>query len=628
MSYWDGQPDQNITPTAADGITAGPQTGFMANFHAAFSDAYHVHSALAAQEDMSNLEQQNLDALYKATGTRLPPVFPGAFYGPQDASGPFQQDIMHVFAGDVGDYGAANAAQMQKEYRDTAQAQIEKYDTLAQQHGLPTYEQMFKQVQQNAQASEADAQDVGSRATTTGWLGGIAGGVAGSMFPNRDPINFATLALGGAGKSILARTAAQVGMNSVAAAGELLSGGADTQKLLTGQAPTAGEEAAQIGLAGAGAGLLHLGGEAVGAGFRAVARRFGAAAPDLTSAALAKEAEDAIGPSPYGDSRVAQGLHTGEVLDALRRDTPLNMRSLMQDQPEFAISSLAGRNSDSLFTGTSQPLRNLFDDLPKGVNAGRTNQALSDITGRIDANTQAAKQLDDQIAARTGADDYDPGAAKRTQAQLTALNQQIADTTDARKLGQLNRDKAQLEVALSRAEAVNNDLKAMIGQRDGINQAGDAMRLQRAQIVADAVKGKPGIRKSAVASTLLDGDRVRATDVASSRPPSVADAIEQEISKPAPEPTPESAPKPRIIVPEQPKQVEGQPEPKLLPPPGEKGSGEMVEVGQRSGAIDMDTFIPWGKDADGNQVMRTPRDILKELDSHDALYRAMTECMI
>ena len=192
----------------------------------------------------------------------------------------------------------------------------------------------------------------------------------------------------------------------------------------------------------------------------------------------------------------------------------------------------------------------------------------------------------------------------------------------------MNRDKAQLEVALARADAVNSDLKAMIAKRDGINQVGDALRLQRAQTVADVVKGKPGINKSAVASTLLDGDQVRANTVANTPPASTADAIEQQISKPAPEPTPESAPKPRIIVPEQPKQIEGQPAPKLLPPPGEKGSGEMIEVGQRSGAIDMDTMIPFGRDADGNVEMHSVRDILKDLDSHDNLYKAMTECMI
>jgi len=621
VSFFDGQPDMNVLPTAADGVTAGPQTGFAANFQAAAADAYHVRSAFAAQEDMSNLEQTQLDALYKATGTRLQPVFPGAFYPLTSQTGAYQQDFMHVMAGD----DTVNDT-MRQEYSQKAQAQIEKYDELAQQHGLLTYEQMFKQVQQNAQQTATGAQDTASRATLAGEVGGFLGGAAGSMTP-RDPINLATLALGGIGKSFIARTVSQIGLNGLAQAGELLNGSADTQKLLLGKGPTTGEEATQIALAGLGAGALHVGGEAIGAGYRALVARFGAAAPDVASAALAKEADEAIGKSPYGDSRVAQGLHTSETIDTLRRDRPLN---LVPDfsQPEYAISSLAARNSDQLFTGTSQPLANLFDKLPKGVNAGKTNGVLADLTSRIDETSGAAKQLDDQITAHTSADDYDPGAAKRTQAKLSEINAQISDTTDKRTLGQLNRDKAQLEVALTRAEAVNNDLKAMIAKRDGINQVGDALRLQRAQTVASVVKGQPGIRKSAVASTMLGGDPVRANDVAASRPASVADAIEQEISKPAPELTPESAPKPRIIVPEQPKQIEGQPAPKLLPPPGEKGSGEMVEVGQRSGAIDMDTMIPFGRDADGNVEMHSVRDILKDLQSHDDLYKAMTECMI
>lgn len=620
---FDGQINADAIPSPGAEGTAGPQTGFAANFTAAAADAYHVRSAFAAQQDMSNLEQTQLDAMYKATGTRFQPIFPGAFYPLSSQTGGYQQDFMHVLAGD----DTVNDT-MRQEYAQKAQAQIAKYDELAQQHGLLTYEQMFKQVQQNAQATAANAADVSQRSTFAGEVGGFLGGAAGSMTP-RDPINLATLALGGIGKSFIARTVSQIGTNGLAQAAELLNGSADTQKLLTGKAPTPGEEAMQVAAAGLGAGALHVGGEALGAGYRALVKRFGAAAPDIASAALAKEAQDAIGPSPYGDSRVAQGLHTTEVLDTLRRDRPFNLPGLNWDQPEYAISSLAARNSDQLFTGTSQPLRNLFDNLPKGINAGKTNATLADLTGKIDETSGAAKQLDDQITARTSADDYDPGAAKRTQAQLTELNAKIADTTDKRTLGQLNRDKAQLEVALTRAEAVNSDLKAMIAKRDGLNQTGDALRLQRAQTVAAAVKGQSGLRKSVIASKLLDGDPVRQDEVASRPAPSTSDAIEREISKPAVPPTPESAPKPRIFLPEPPKQIEGQPPLKALPPPGEKGSGEMVEVGQRSGAIDMDEMIPWGgKDENGNLNYSSVRDILKELDSHDDLYKAMTECMI
>jgi hypothetical protein len=622
VSLFDGQMNVDAIPTPGAEGTAGPQTGFVANFMAAASDAYHVRSAFAAQQDMSNLEQTQLDALYKATGTRMQPVFPGALYALSSQTGAYQQDFMHVLGND----DTVNDT-MRQEYAQRAQAQIEKYDQLAQQHGLLTYEQMFKQVQQNAQQTAASAADVQQRSTFAGEIGGFFGGAAGSMTP-RDPINLATLALGGIGKSFIARTVSQIGLNGLAQAAELLNGSADTQKLLLGKGPTPVEEAEQIAAAGLGAGALHVGGEAIGAGYRALVKRFGAAAPDIASAALAKEAQDAIGPSPYGDSRVAQGLHTSEVLDTLRRDRPFNMPGLNWDQPEYAISSLAARSSDQLFTGTSQPLRNLFDNLPKGVSVGKTNATLADLTSRIDETSGAAKQLDDQITARQSADAYDPGATRRIPIKLSEINAQIADTTDKRTLGQLNRDKAQLELALTRAEAVNNDLKAMIGKRDGINQVGDALRLQRAQTVAAAVKGQSGLRKSVIASKLLDGDQVRQNEIAARPAPSTSDAIEQQISKPTPPPTPESAPKPRIFLPEPPKQIEGQPPLKALPPPGEKGSGELIEVGQRSGAIDMDTMIPWGRDEDGNVQMQSIRSILKDLDSHDDLYRAMTECMI
>jgi hypothetical protein len=623
MSFFDGQPDTNILPTAADGVTAGPQTGFAANFQAAAADAYHVRSAFAAQEDMANLEQTQLDALYKATGTRLQPVFPGAFYNPSDdfngKSSPFQQDIMHVMAGDdtVND-------QMRQEYKTTAQAQIEKYDALAQQHGLLTYEQMFKQVQQNAQQTAENAQDVSQRSTFAGEVGGFLGGAAGSM-TQRDPINLATLALGGVGKTFIARVASQIGLNGLAQAAELLTGSADTQKLLLGKGPTTGEEATQIALAGLGAGVLHAGGEAVGAGYRALVARFGAAAPDIASAALAHEASEAIGPSPYGTSRVAEGAHTEQVLDVLRRDTPLNL-GRAAPPPALSPAALASRESDQLFAGTAQPLAKLFEKLPNGVDASAivdTNRKLTDITARIGETDKAAAALDEQIQSRQ-ASAVPADEIFRNRAKVADLNAQIAGETDPRKLGQLNRDKAQAETALASGEAANANLQALVARRQDIGSTADTLRLQRSKIVAD-IANSSGAKKSAVLGSVDSG----LGPIGQTRAPSASDAIEKEISKPAPEPVADSGPKVRIIPPEPPKPVaEGVAPQPARPPAGQPGSGEMVELGQRSGAIDMDTVIPFGRDEDGNVAMRSIRDILADLKSHDDLMQAMNECLL
>ncbi|TGP59542.1 MULTISPECIES: hypothetical protein [unclassified Mesorhizobium] len=584
---------------------------------AAVSDMYHAHSAFAAQQDMSNLEQTQLDALYKATGTRLPAVFPGAFYPPSSATGPYQQDFMHYIAGD----DTVNDT-MRQEYRTKAEAQIVKYDELAQQHGLLTYEQMFKQVQLNARQKEADALDVAGRATDMGVVGDIAGSVVGSMTP-RDPINMATLALGGAGKTILARVGAQIGMNSVAEAGELISGSADTQRLLLGKdALTPEDEAVQIAAAGLGAGVLHLGGEGAAAGLRAIAKRFGAAAPDIASAALAHEAGEAIGPSPYGTSRIAEGTHTGQVLDALRRDTPLNLPGLASSPPSLSPAALASRESDELFGGTSAPLSRLLDRLPNGVDASavaNTNRQLAELTARIGETGKAAAELDTQIQARQeSAIPADEIFRKR--AKLADLNAQIADTTDKRSLGQLSRDKAQAETALASGEAANANLQALVARRQDIGNAADTLRLQRSKIVADFANGA-GAKKSTALGSVDSG----LGPVGQTRSPSPSDAIERELAKASAG----DGPKVRIIPPEPPKAVaEGAAPQPTRPPAGQFGSGEMIELGQRSGAIDMDTVIPFGRDADGNVETRSIRDILAELKSHDDLVQAMNECLI
>lgn len=634
MGLFDGQPDYNALPTAADGVSAGPQTGFMANFMAAVSEQYNARSATGAQSAMSTLEQDQLDKLYKLTGTRMSAVFPGAFYLPGvDKSGPYQQDIMHVMAGDTADYGPATAARMQQEYAQAAQKQIEQYDALAQQHGLLTYEQMFKQVQANAQQAVANSQEVQSRETGMGWLGAVVGDVRGSL-TLRDPLNLATLAIGGVGKTFIARVAGQIGMNGLARAAELMNGSADTQKLLLGKGPTPEEEAIDIATAGLGAGVLHVGGEAAVTGLRALTRTFGRATPDVAAAALAHEADQAIGPSPYGTSRAAQGAHTGQVLDALQRDTPFELPGLASPPPALSPAALVGRESDQLFAGTSTPLANLFDKLPgDAAKIASANRMLSDLTARIGEMDKATAALDAQITARQ-ASAVPAEDIFRNRAKVADLTTQIAGETDQRTLGQLNRDKAQAETALASGEAANANLQALADQRQSIGGMTDDLRLQRSRIVADLANGN-GARKSAALGRVDPG--LGTVSQASQTPtPSTADAIEREVDEAKARgfaPPEGTGPKMRILPPEPPKPVaEGAaPQQQQQParaPAGQPGSGEMVELGQRSGAVDMDTMIPWGKDEDGNVQMASIRNILADLKSHDDLVQAMTECLL
>lgn len=42
----------------------------------------------------------------------------------------------------------------------------------------------------------------------------------------------------------------------------------------------------------------------------------------------------------------------------------------------------------------------------------------------------------------------------------------------------------------------------------------------------------------------------------------------------------------------------------------------------------MDTVIPFGRDEDGDVEMRSIRDILADLKSHDDLMQAMNECLL
>ncbi|MGN6535119.1 MAG: hypothetical protein ACTHKQ_05235 [Mesorhizobium sp.] len=619
MTFFMGDREQNAIPDGPIEFSAGPQTGFMKNFNAALDEQRHVRSALGAEQDMAALEQQQLDQLYAATGERMSPLFPGAFYSPTNPTGPYQMDIMHVLAGDTGKFTAQQVEQMQREYAQTAQQQVDRYNRLASAHGLLTYDQMFKQVQQNAAQYVDQNASTADRATFMGTIGNIIGGAVGSFNPFRDPVNFATLALGGFGNTALVKIASEMGMAGLGQAAQLLTGGYENEALLN-QAPTGGQMAEQIATTALGAGVLRGAGEAAATGFRAVAKHFGARASDVTAGALAHEAEQAIGPSPYGTSRAAQGMRDAEVLDALNRDLPMNMavQAVPADVSPFAAPHFATSATDELFAGTETPLANIFDHAPDTPAMGEANAKLADLTGRIADAEKTATDLGEQIKAREG--DVFPA---RDLADLTAkvadLDQQIAQESNPRRLGQLRSDRDALAGVIDRQAAVRHDLDTLAGQRAAAGSQASSLRIARARLVEDAATGVPGINRSATVRRLL-GDM----DPSGRRPidsPASTAATSEQLERDIAAPPKAAQPVVRIIPAATPDATG-----KL---PAGAVTRDTVELGQKSGPADLDMAIHMGEfDDEGEPVLTTVRAILREHADDDALIKAMRECLI
>ncbi|QDB99730.1 hypothetical protein [Mesorhizobium sp. 8] len=624
MPFFMGDREQNTIPDAGTELSAGPQTGFAANFSAALDEQRHVRSALGAEQDMATLEQQQLDKLYKATGERMSPLFPGAFYSPTNPTGPYQMDLMHVMAGDTQRFTAQQVEQMQREYAQTAQQQVDRYNRLASAHGLLTYDQMFKQVQQNAAQYVDQNASTADRATFMGTVGNIIGGAVGSFDPSRDPVNVATLALGGFGKTALVKIASEMGMAGLGQAAQLLTGGYENEELLN-QAPTGGQMAEQVATTALGAGILRGAGEAAATGFRAVAQHFGARAADVTTGALAHEAEQAVGASPYGTSRAAQGMRDAEVLDALNRDLPMNMavQAVPADVSPFAAPHFATSATDELFAGTETPLANIFDHAPDTPAMREANAKLAGLTGRVADADKAVADLGEQIKAREG-EVFPARDLADLKTKVADLDQQIAQESNPRRLGQLNRDRDALAGVIDRQAAASRDLDVLAGQKDAAGSQASGLRIARARLVEDAAAGVPGVNRSATVRRLL-GDM----DPSGRRPidsPASTAAASEQLEKDIAAP-PKAEQRPVRIIPAATPDATGR-------LPVGAVAKDTVELGQHSGPVDLDMPIHMGEydgtDPDGHliPVFTTIRQVLKDHADDDALIKAMRECLI
>jgi hypothetical protein len=390
-----------------------------------------------------------------------------------------------------------------------------------------------------------------------------------------------------------------------------MTGAADNKALLLGKKPTFGEEAAQVLETGLGAGIARGAGEAAATGFKALARAFGPKAPDIAAAAIAKEAEDVVGPSPYGDSRVAQGLHHAEILDAIGRDVPLTMPGAAPaaDNPNFSIAALASPENDAIFAGKSQPLSSIFDVIPQHIipTLAAANTAINRLTERV----QRASDFAAELAAKVQGEDVAPDLIKQ---RLDIVGQRIAENPPKRKLGQLLKQKADLEDRLGVAEARANDMKALASQAQFAARRADDLRLKRAQLVMEAARRVPGARSSTIAQKLAasaGGANIPPINRRVTRP--LADEAEAVVAAPVAEPR-----QPKIIP--APEPVEGE-----APRPA---AGETVDVGQHGDPVPLDHEVVVGVDEDGKPVRATIRDVLQGHAEDDALIANMKSCLI
>jgi hypothetical protein len=200
-----GDVNQDATSVTVESAALGPLVGFWASYEASVDAQRKTSSLYGLEYAFYEQDYKQAEVLRKAGIDDVP------YLNTTDAalSDAFDYDMGGVYA------GAARVARDRYVDPETA-ARVAEYDkriteiqrTRPDLH-LYTSKQMFEVVARDAR--NAEILDQTQRRTWGGSFGSFIGAVKASVEPTTDPLNFATLGIGGAGKTALQRILMQSG---------------------------------------------------------------------------------------------------------------------------------------------------------------------------------------------------------------------------------------------------------------------------------------------------------------------------------------------------------------------------------------------------------------------------------
>lgn len=262
MSFFAEVNEDAVTVAPAAAAT-GARAGFLRAFETSYQQQVRGASMFGIQEAMRNREDRQRQALRDAGVENIPSISQQA------------DDPLRMFTDFGNDY--YDAAEFYEQGGDPEiGVRLREYDKRVEdlkkrfpQLQLETSIDMWRGVKREAQQFETRAaterQDIG------GVIGSFLGGAVGGLNPNTDPLNFASLPVGGAGKSAVSRIAIQAGAQGLVETGNQIFGVQDQRRLL-GLGYGVGDAAMRIGAAALGGAAVQGFGEAVGYGFRKIFR--------------------------------------------------------------------------------------------------------------------------------------------------------------------------------------------------------------------------------------------------------------------------------------------------------------------------------------------------------------------
>jgi hypothetical protein len=261
--------NKDAMSVAPEQAARSPTVGFFKGFELAYEAQTRTAASYGIQSAMWDEEDRQVQAMRKAGVEDVPVLTPG------------QSDFWQWIINPGNEY--VDAARFYEDGGDPAVAdqlgtfdkRIEDLRAKYPQLELKTSRELWDTVRNRAQEAEKGA--YGARNDFGGAIGGFIGGTIGALNPNTDPWNFATLPLGGGGKTVLGRIA---GQGAAQGAIEMLNQftGVQEQRRLLGLDSGFGDAAMRVGGAIVGGAAVQSVGEIFGAGVR---RMFGRTPGDL-----------------------------------------------------------------------------------------------------------------------------------------------------------------------------------------------------------------------------------------------------------------------------------------------------------------------------------------------------------
>lgn len=454
-------------------VTSGPRLGFLGAFEAAWDAQTKTESFYA---DAAAFDTEEARQFYKIKEAGLEPP-------PRMTNRGFSLRGMGVFEDVASYYNNGENADAVANDLTTRNQHIEKLRQQRPDLGLQTYDELWSTVRKKAKAAE----DRWEQAETSfgGAVGGFLGQMAGAMNPVTDPLNAATLGVGGVGRRALTRIATEAGGQSLVEGVNQFTGVSAGRERL-GLETSFARSAEQVAAVGIGAGVLRGAAEGAGRWFRGAPKDPAPAIPPKDLVPVLPEAPARLEyPLEHylGGSRRAQTIldvelaSVGKQLDdgvppwAVKphTETALPRDILAPDArvPTSTIEQLIERADPETWRLYSR-LQEKADSLRSAI------EAVSKIVEDA-GSTSALKQLDEQLAAlaATAANAKGKKLAK-LETEMAALQEQrgpLAERVSAgsgetavrrqselrQNLANIDEQMRELALPLSRARAAGEE---------------------------------------------------------------------------------------------------------------------------------------------------------------------------